>query len=33
MHNIEIIEATNKVYKDVAELIKNLLIELEPSAK
>jgi len=32
MHNIEVKEATNN-FKDVAELVKNLLIELEPSAK
>lgn len=31
MHNIVVIEATDN-FKDVAELVKDLLIELEPSA-
>lgn len=31
-HNIKVIEASNN-YKDVADLVKCLLIELEPSAK
>ena len=32
MHNIQIIEASNN-FKDVASLVKDLLIELSPSAK
>jgi len=32
MHKIEVIEVTDN-FKDVAELVKNLLIELEPSAE
>jgi GNAT superfamily N-acetyltransferase len=33
MHNIKIVEATIYDFKDVAELVKKLLVELEPSAE
>lgn len=33
MRNIEIVKVSNDDFQDVAELVKGLLIELEPSAK
>lgn len=33
MHNIKIVEASIYDFKDVAELVKKLLVELEPSAE